>query len=134
MGIDPHYRQFKDKVLQMRPNVPDKSGDNQFARGYYSHVKNIDDNVGRIMDALRANDQLENTIVFSFADHGDFMGSHGKGGMSRPEEEASNIPLLIRLPRRVGAPTTLGLCGIPVPESCDGSDLSGLVCGNTDEG
>jgi arylsulfatase A-like enzyme len=154
----PHYQLFQGRHFEHRPNVPEdrREQTEEFLRGYYSHIANIDENVGRILGVLENTDQLENTIVFYFSDHGDFAGSHGnKCGKNSPLEESARIPLLVRLPssletpRRTGThthtsdafislvdlmPTTLGLCGVSAPASCEGSDLSALVRGDTDDG
>ena len=81
----------------------------------------------------------ETYLVF-FSDHGDMLGSHAQWGKPCPWEEAIRIPCIIA---KVGggygmkagrtkavinhvdiAPTTLGLCGIPVPASMIGYDYS----------
>ena len=45
---------------------------------YYGMVKCIDDNIGKILAALRETDVLEKTIVVFTSDHGDLCGEHGK--------------------------------------------------------
>ena len=41
-------------------------------------VKCIDDNVGKILEALRAAGVLENTLIVFTSDHGDMCGEHGR--------------------------------------------------------
>ncbi len=152
----PHWEQFKNKKITFRPNVPEHMRNDEefrdFVRGYYSHIANIDDNIGRILDTLEKTDQLERTIVVFFADHGDHQGAHGRrAGKSTPTEESAKIPFIIRLPSCIKIqkrgyasetlislvdlmPTTLGLCGIPVPETCEGIDLSSAVKGEAETG
>jgi arylsulfatase A-like enzyme len=117
-------------------------------RSYYAQIANLDDNVGRMMTALEETGQLDDTIVIYFSDHGDLMGSHGMTGKSRPEEESSNIPLLIRYPRLVPQglvsdayisgvdlmPTLLGLIGVDIPHGVEGSNLGETVMGKRMEG
>ncbi len=147
------FREFEAKKLQWRPNVDEEMRiiQDQNHRSYLSQIKNIDDNIGRILQTLEETGQLENTVVFYFSDHGDFMGSHGRRlGKESPLEESSNIPLVVRLPGCLDVedgrdhtpdalislidlmPTSLGLCGIPVPESCDGQDLSDYFLGRSE--
>ncbi|CAG7654328.1 sulfatase [Paenibacillus allorhizosphaerae] len=143
---------FRDKPLKLRPNVPEEhpKRDKYIAdlRRYYAQIANLDDNVGRILEALEETGQLEDTIVFYFSDHGDLMGSHGMTGKSRPEEESVNIPLIIRYPKRVPQgkishgyisgvdimPTLLGMIGGDIPDDVEGTDLSGTVYGHQEEG
>lgn len=155
---EPHYRLFMDKKIELKPNVPASHREEavEFLRGYYSHIKNIDENVGRILETLEKTGQLENTLIVFFADHGDFAGSHGRAcGKSSPLEESAGIPFIVRLPSCLQArrrsdstghvshafmslvdlmPTTLGLCGLTVPETCQGQDLSPLVRGDIETG
>ena len=149
----PHWQLFADKSFAFRDNVPqqDRKEYETFLRGYYSHIANIDDNVQRMIDCLKDSGQLENTIIMYFADHGEFAGSHARGGKGSPLEESSRIPYLVRLPQSLQAPrraqqqsqqlqqtnaffslvdlmpSTLGLCNIPIPQSCQGRDLSKLI-------
>jgi arylsulfatase A-like enzyme len=151
---EPYMEMFKEKPLQFQPNFdrehPDAAQFEENLRGYYAQIKNLDDNAGRIIEALAETGQLENTIVLYFADHGDMMGSHGMRQKSRPEEESSRIPLIIRLPQSMrrsegvvsnalfGAvdimPTMLGLIGVPIPDSVQGEDLSEVITGQRTEG
>jgi arylsulfatase A-like enzyme len=148
----PHYpnlaparnRRYQAQQLKLRPNVP-KSIEEQ-ARlslsGYYAQIENIDENVGRLMNALQKTGLHDKTHVMFFSDHGDQMGSHGRFGKCLPYEESISIPFLIGGGKPMGydgrkcgnapplvnhvdiAPTTLGLCGITSPEWMEGFDFS----------
>ncbi|MCC2684229.1 MAG: hypothetical protein K0R75_1128 [Paenibacillaceae bacterium] len=143
---------FRDKPLKFLPNVPTdhrkRAKIEETARLYYAQIANLDDNVGRMLTALEEAGQLDNTIVFYFSDHGDMMGSHGDMGKSQPEQESSNIPLIVRYPKRIQPgtvsdayisgvdfmPTLLGMLGIAPPEGMDGEDLSPAVYGERQDG
>ncbi len=138
------HRHYQAQQLTLRPNVPETS--EARARialsGYYAQIENIDANVGRLVDGLRRANLLDDTHIMFFCDHGDQMGSQGRFGKCVPYEESINVPFLIGggLPmsydgRRSGqapclvnhvdiAPTTLGLCGIDVPDWMEGFDYS----------
>ncbi|MCC2685403.1 MAG: hypothetical protein K0R75_2302, partial [Paenibacillaceae bacterium] len=149
---DKYMQMYKDKPLKLRPNVPQNhprfAKYEQDLRAYYAQIANLDDNVGKIIAALEEKGQLDQTIIFYFSDHGDLMGSHGMTGKSRPEEESSNVPLMIRYPKRVPQgkvssayisgvdlmPTLLGMIGAPIPSGVDGQDLSRTVLGNSEAG
>jgi arylsulfatase A-like enzyme len=90
---------------------------------------NIDDNAGRLLTAI--NDlQLQNGTITVF------MSDHGYG--SGPLEPTVRVPLMLRLPGRLNpgrrsgvlastvdlAPTLLALCGVSIPQSVQGRDLT----------
>lgn len=149
---EPYMAMFRDRPLTYRPNFAfDHARRVSFEkrlRGYYAQIRNLDDNIGRILGALEETGQLDNTIVFYFADHGDFMGSHGRLQKSRPEEESAAIPLIVRYPAAVPTgrvshglisavdfmPTLLGFLDLPVPASVQGEDLSALITGVEEQG
>lgn len=130
--------------VQLRPNVPNVPRVQEQARkelaGYYAMIENWDWNVGRILDALKSDGLADDTHVIFFGDHGDMHGSHGQFRKTCPWEEAIRVPMIISgeksfYGRRTGksnllfnhvdvAPTTLGLCGIEVPDWMQGTDLS----------
>jgi arylsulfatase A-like enzyme len=67
---------------------------------YFGFVTFIDDQFGRILDALERTGQADETVVVHAADHGDFTGSHrqfNKGPMMY--EQTYRIPLVVRDPR-----------------------------------
>ncbi len=69
---------------------------------YAGSVVQIDYEVGQILEALRSNGLLDNTVVILATDHGDYLGDHGLIGKASFFESAMHIPLLAqgRLPRR----------------------------------
>jgi arylsulfatase A-like enzyme len=150
---EPYMAMFRDKPLQYRPNMDTEHENFQSEivprlRAYYAQIKNLDDNVGRILAALEETGQLENTVIWYFADHGDLMGCHGHMGKCAPEEESTCIPLIVRGPgagpagRVCGAtissvdfmPTLLGMLDVPAPEGMEGTDCSSTVAGRDNEG
>ena len=116
----------------------------QALRGYYAMVRNLDDNVGRVLRALDETGQADNTVVVYLSDHGDLLGNHGLRQKSRPEEESARIPFIVRWPRSIAGnrvspalfsgvdilPTILGLVGLPVPPTAQGTDASPVLRGD----
>ena len=103
---------------------------------YYGMVSLIDQEVGRIMDALSRLGLAENTLVIFTTDHGHFLGQHGlvaKGAFHY--EDLIRIPMIARYPGHIPAgsvsqalqsqidfvPTFLEAAGITVPGSMQGS-------------
>ena len=140
---------FSNKELVLRPNVDinDKKINEYVTKlkYYYAAIKNLDDNIGRLIDCLEQTNQLDDTIIFYFSDHGDFMGSHRRLHKQRPEEESSNIPLIIRYPKMINAgvtvsdlissidfaPTLMGMLNAITPSYMEGMDLSHLLSGKS---
>lgn len=112
-------------------------------QGYLGGISGIDTEFGRILKTLDDTGQAENTIVIFTSDHGEMMGSQGKGGKILPYEESNHVPFAVRYPGvtpKGGSsnalfaavdvyPTVCGLAGIPVPEHCSGRDLSDIMRG-----
>ncbi len=110
---------------------------------YCGEVKCIDDNVGKILDALRNSGQLDNTVVVFTTDHGEYMGEHGLMHKNQLYETAYRLPFLIRWPEKISAgtvveniistvdfqPTVLALMGIAPSGREQGKDASGLLQG-----
>lgn len=101
---------------------------------YFASVSYLDSQVARIIDALDASGQRENTVVIVTADHGEFLGDYGSYGKRSFLDVAARIPLIIagpgfdaeRRPEPVSLidirPTLLGLSGA-VGDGRDGLTL-----------
>ncbi len=128
---------FRENV----PNIPRIR--EQAARelaGYYALIENLDWNLGRIREALWERGLSDDTYIVFFSDHGDHHGSHGHFRKMTPYEESIRVPFIIGGPKDRHyslehrqdavvnhvdvAPTTLGLCGIPAPDTMQGYDYS----------
>ena len=110
---------------------------------YYAAISHLDDQVGRILDALHATGQAENTVVIFTADHGLAVGRHGLFGKQNLYDHSVRVPLSLTGPgfaagRTVGAdvylqdvmPTTLELAGAPVPDSVEFRSLLPVAAGS----
>ena len=110
---------------------------------YYGLTTWVDDMVGRMMDGLRENGLLDNTIVVFTSDHGDNLGSHHRFNKGLLIEESIRIPMIFHAPRRWQAgvnrsqvakiidimPTVLELCGCAVPAHAQGRSLAPILTG-----
>ena len=74
---------------------------------YYRLVEKVDAEIGKIVDAIDRNKLWENTVVIFTSDHGDGVGAHGWNQKSALYEEVVNIPLIVCLPGKKNAGTTL---------------------------
>ena len=117
----PGWLNLKGKKNKINPKAFQKNMVN-----YFGMVKNIDDNVGRILDYLQENNLDKNTIVVFTSDHGDLLGEHGKLNKGLPYETSARVAFLLRYPNSVTSgksiqkaftmadftPTILGLMGV----------------------
>lgn len=115
----------------------------QLKSQYCGEVKCIDDNVGRILDALRRKDILDDTIVIFTSDHGEYMGEHGLQYKNHFYETAYRIPFLVRWPSAIRKGTVvnsiitmvdfqqtlLGLMDVAPSGREQGKDASPLLTG-----
>jgi arylsulfatase A-like enzyme/tetratricopeptide (TPR) repeat protein len=112
------------------------------AGAYDAEIASADSQVGRLLDALRADGRLDETLVIVVADHGEMLGEHGElthGFFIY--EAATHIPVILNGPgvpatvvsdqvRIVDVlPTALSLLGIPIPKSVQGTSLMPLARG-----
>lgn len=65
---------------------------------YYGLVTHLDQQVGRVLEALQESPHANNTIVVYTADHGLAMGSHGLLGKQNVYEQSMSCPLILKGP------------------------------------
>lgn len=110
-----------EKLAARKPYIPAKGtpqGDyfRKHIRNYYACITGVDEQVGRIVQALKDCGQLDNTLIVFTSDHGVCMGGHGVEGKNVFYEEAMRIPMICcwkgRLhPQRSNLPVTFAdLC------------------------
>src|SRR5690606_18760632 len=113
---------------------------------YWAMIDLIDEQVGRIIQALEKSGQLDNTIIIFMSDHGELLGDHGiylKG--PHFYDPAVRVPLIVSWPGRIEknkrvsamtelldlAPTLLEAAGLPIYEGMQGRSLWSLLTGRT---
>lgn len=147
-----HARERRHDGQWSRQVVADlgEAGAREFMRVYYAMVKLVDDQVGRVLDALDRSGRADDTIVLFTADHGDMCGGHGMVWKSTDAfyEEVARVPFLMRYPRAIDAgqvpgapcslvnvmPTLLELAEHVVPPAIHGRSLAPLLHGEADHG
>jgi len=65
---------------------------------YMGLIREVDDNLGRLFEFMRAHDLFDDTLIIFTADHGDYLGDHHLGEKDLFHEPSVRIPLLIRDP------------------------------------
>ncbi len=73
-------------------------------RGYYGCVSYIDQQLGRLLEALEASGQLANTVIAYTSDHGEMLGKFGMWWKRSLYEDSVRIPMIVAGPGfRAGA-------------------------------
>ncbi|MEO1273417.1 MAG: sulfatase/phosphatase domain-containing protein, partial [Myxococcota bacterium] len=132
---------------ELYPYAAMSDGDHRLIRAAYgAMVELIDDQVGRVLDALEATGQREQTLVLFMSDHGELLGDHGlylKGPYFY--EPSIRVPLIVSWPGVIApgvvddlvelvdvAPTLMEAAGLPVPSRMQGHSLWPRLMGQTD--
>jgi arylsulfatase A-like enzyme len=131
-------------------------------RFYYQMHRKVDEQIARVMAALRESSEYENTIVVYTTDHGDMLGAHGGAHEKwhNAYQETIHIPFVVASPLFQGGrtisdfptshadllPTLLGLAGIDHDEALKkvaadhtqarplvGRDLTNLIRGTGEQ-
>ncbi|MCH2615285.1 MAG: sulfatase-like hydrolase/transferase, partial [Opitutales bacterium] len=131
-GIDFQYPARRPEEVQAKDKIA----------AYYAMIEQIDDHVGRMLDALERTGQRKDTLVIFTSDHGEMLGDHGliaKG--CRFYEGLVHVPLIFSWPGRFDgdqrkealveltdiAPTLLELAGLPLQDRMAGRYLVAIL-------
>ncbi len=94
----------------------------QIRARYFGEIAFIDECIGKILDAVEARPDADNTLICFFSDHGDHLGDHGAWQKESFFEESCRVPYLVSWP-----------AGLPADEKYDGlvalTDLYALATG-----
>jgi len=115
----------------------------RYMQDYLATIQSIDDNVGRLMDALDRQGLSDNTMLIYTSDQGFFLGDHGMYDKRFMYDEAIRMPFLVRWPAGIApgsksdaialnvdfAETFLDAAGLPVPADMQGRSLVPVLLG-----
>lgn len=103
---------------------------------YYAMITHLDDELGRVLEALEKAGEMDNTIIVFAGDNGLAVGQHGLMGKQNCYEHSIRVPLMFAGPgipegRKSDAsvylhdifPTLCELTGTPIPSTVDGHSL-----------
>ena len=71
---------------------------------YCAATELIDNQIGKMLDALEQRGMLDNTYVIYSSDHGEMLGDHGLYTKSVAYEASLRVPLIIAGPHVMRAP------------------------------
>jgi choline-sulfatase len=142
--LDPHSLRLRH-VCAMDAQAISEADIRNARHAYYGAISYVDDNLGRLIQALRASGLAEDTIVILVSDHGEMLGERGLWYKMSFFEGAARVPLVIAgpgrfEPRRLGAavslvdilPTLVDLAGgdaAALGSSIDGQSLAPHLAG-----
>ena len=114
----------------------------KYMKNYYRLATEVDSTCSRVLEELKKQGVLENTVVLFTTDNGYFHAEHGLADKWYPYEESIRVPLVLRDFRTPAksevqtseamtlsvdlAPTILSYAGIAAPKRMQGRDLSPL--------
>lgn len=115
----------------------DEAHHRHLRRGYMASVSYIDAQIGKVLDALEAQDLADDTIVVLWGDHGWHLGDLSVWGKHTLFDWSLHSPLIIRVPGTNNAgqaaqgvvesvdiyPTLADLCGLAPPADIHGISL-----------
>ncbi len=116
--------------VQVPPYFPDNDTIRHDLAVNYSNLKRLDDQIGKIIDGLKADGLYDNSIIFFYGDHGGPFPRHKRALY----ETGTKVPMVIKFPKneKAGsrdvrfisfidlAPTVLSLAGIEPPKVMQG--------------
>ncbi len=114
---------------------------------YYALVSHVDDQIGRVLNALDELGVSDQTVVVFSSDHGERLGDHGKVQKGPPGlDHCARVPLIVSWPGALAAgrrdelielvdlaPTLVELAGLPVPVGFQGRSFAPLLRGQAYE-
>lgn len=135
IGCDPTLR---DEALAPFPRTEEAVRTHR--QEYYALISHMDEQIGRILDALEKTGQRDNTYILFTADHGLACGNHGFLGKQNMYEHSMKPPLIVVGPdvpeneRREALvylqdimATTLDLAGVDKPPYVEFNSLMPLI-------
>lgn len=134
-------------LLQSRSHWSDRDF-LEYKRYFWALMTEADLAIGRLIETLAGNDQLDNTLLIVTSDHGDMLGDHGMTHKGPHFYDAvMNVPLLFHWPEGLGSdrrdvdalveltdllPTMLDAVGTRAPNELVGRSLLPILTGQAD--
>jgi arylsulfatase A-like enzyme len=117
----------------------------RYMQDYLGTLRSVDENVGRLLDYLEANNLMENTIIVYTSDQGFYLGEHGWFDKRFIYDESFKTPLMVSWPSQIKAgqksdalvqnldfaQTFLDAANIPAPKDMQGQSLIPLMTGKS---
>jgi len=106
-------------------------------------VKGVDDNLKRLLGYLKAEGELDNTVIMYTGDQGFMLGEHDYQDKRWMYDESQRMPFLVRYPKTIKpgsrtdaivenvdyGPTMLEFAGVKTPDYMQGRSFKGILEG-----
>ncbi len=132
----------RDELLERWPRTPEAV--RRHLGDYYASITYLDAQIGRILAALKASGQHEQTLIVFASDSGLAIGSHGLFGKQSIYEHSMRVPLIVAgpgIPRNARReafaylldifPTLGALANVAGPEGSEGLSLAEVISGKS---
>jgi len=148
---DSHLLHTWVNSCQNRTKYRDYGIDNNLLRNikayYYATISFVDYQIGRMLDTLEKNGELDNTLIIFTSDHGEYLGDYNCFGKRSMHDASSKVPMIVRYPERFAAneicdqavnlvdvfPTIAAASSTDVSNvDLDGIDMSEIAAGNSE--
>jgi choline-sulfatase len=137
--LDPHSRRIRGMCGGIGLNVPEAIMLNA-RRAHYAAISYVDDQVGKLLEALDTVGLRQDTVVIFASDHGEMLGERGLWYKMSFFEPSATVPLIVSAPGRFAprrvehnvslldvAPTLAELAGVAEAASMADPDGTSLV-------
>ena len=108
---DPHSLRVREQHGLRGADIPPELI-RRARRAYCGSVSYIDDNIGKLLEALRGSGQDKDTIIVFCSDHGEMLGERGLWLKKTFFEPAMRVPLLIHAPGEIAPGRSEALCSL----------------------
>lgn len=113
----------------------------ELRHGYWAAISYMDEQVGKVLDALEKSGVADRTMIVFLADHGYHVGEHGLWGKTSCFDLDAHVPLIIATPDLKSRgnhapapvelldlyPTLAHLCNIAAPANLEGKSLAPML-------
>ncbi len=129
---------IRDELLAPNPRKPDEI--RKHICEYYAIITHLDNEIGKIMAALKKKGVYDNTLIIFAGDNGLALGQHGLMGKQSNYEHSIRVPLIFSgpgIPKNKSTdtyvylldifPTLCDILGIDVPKTVEGKSFADIL-------
>ena len=134
-------RELRARSSEMTDDELKRAGYQNYLKEYLRCVRGVDDNIKRLLDTLKAEGELDNTILIYTSDQGMMLGEHDYIDKRWMYEESLRMPFIVRYPKTIKAgtrsdalinntdfaPTLLDYAGVPTPQNMQGHSFRAIM-------
>ena len=100
-----HANTSHESQIDLRGATDDEIA--EMKRHYFAKITTVDEQLGRVLNALEERGWLENSLLIFCSDHGELLGDHGLAYKWLMYDPIVHVPLVIRHPGAVKQPRTV---------------------------